>query len=147
MRLRQAVFVVEQNCPYGDLDGIDQQCLHLSGWHEQKPIAYLRIVPPTIHDSGCPSIGRICTSTAARRYGAGRELVKRGLEIVDQRYPGMPCQIGAQSYLRKFYESFGFIVNGDHTTKMASRISQMRRPAAKLKINKINTLGSARCIY
>src|SRR5688572_27384572 len=112
-RLRAAVFIVEQKCAYPDLDGLDPHCLHLTGWQGEIAVAYLRVVPPQVHPSGCPSIGRVCTAARVRRSGLGRELVQRGLTIVEERYPGMDCQIGAQSYLQKFYESYGFVINGD----------------------------------
>jgi ElaA protein len=113
MRLRQDVFVVEQKCAYPDLDGNDFPSLHLAAWDGEKPQAYLRVIPPEAHKSGCPSLGRICTSLAVRRTGLGRELVQRGMDIVNARWPGKDCQIGAQAYLQRFYESFGFAVNGD----------------------------------
>jgi ElaA protein len=113
MQLRQDVFVVEQNCVFADLDGNDFASLHLSAWDDRQPVAYLRIVPPTVHHSGCPSLGRICTAIRVRRTGLGQELVKRGLDLVAEHWPGQDCQIGAQSYLREFYERFGFVVNGD----------------------------------
>src|SRR5688572_120064 len=75
MRLRQDVFVVEQNCAFADLDGLDEASLHLSAWKDANAVAYLRIVPPTIHYSGCPSLGRICVAFSVRRTGLGQELV------------------------------------------------------------------------
>jgi ElaA protein len=113
MQLRQDVFVVEQTCVFGDLDGKDFASLHLSAWNNGRPVAYLRVVPPEVHPSGCPSLGRICTAYQIRRAGLGRELVQRGLELVKTHWPGQDCQIGAQSYLRRFYERFGFVVNGE----------------------------------
>ncbi len=113
MQLRQQVFVVEQNCVFADLDDQDQPSLHLSAWIQDRPVAYLRILPPGVHHTGCPSLGRICTAVSVRRTGLGLELVKRGLDVVAERWPAQPCQIGAQSYLRDFYERFGFRVNGD----------------------------------
>ena len=113
MKLRQDVFVVEQNCAYADFDGNDFASEHLSAWEGDEPVAYLRIIPPDMHKSGCPSLGRICTSARVRRTGAGRELVRRGMDRVAGHWPGKDCQIGAQAYLLRFYESFGFRVNGD----------------------------------
>jgi ElaA protein len=113
MQLRQDVFVVEQKCPYPDLDGADASSLHLSAWRANEPLAYLRIIPPEVHKSGCPSLGRICTASSVRRTGIGRELVQRGLDLICLRWPGHDCQIGAQAYLRNFYETFGFAVNGE----------------------------------
>ena len=128
MQLRQDVFVVEQNCAFADLDGKDQPSLHLSAWTGGNPVAYLRLVPPTIHHSGCPSLGRICTALSVRRTGLGQELVKRGLDLVAEHWPGQPCQIGAQSYLRDFYERFGFRVNGDEYLEDGIPYFPMRRP-------------------
>jgi ElaA protein len=79
------------------------------------------VVPPTLPvanvpaeiGSGCPSIGRVCNAKSARGTGIGRELMQRALQLVNAHYPGQDCQIGAQSYLRKFYESLQFVVNGD----------------------------------
>ena len=113
MRLRQDVFVVEQKCAYPDLDGSDFPSLHLSAWRDDQAVAYLRVIPPEAHKSGCPSLGRICTSLEVRRTGVGRELVQRGLDLVTAHWPGKDCQIGAQAYLVRFYEGFGFKINGE----------------------------------
>lgn len=113
MQLRQSVFIVEQNCPYHDLDGKDLESLHLSAWRDNNLVAYIRILPPEIHDSGCPSIGRVCNAASVRGTGIGRELMQRGLKLVQAHWPGRDCQIGAQAYLQKFYESLGFVINGD----------------------------------
>lgn len=138
LRLRQAVFVVEQACAYLDLDGIDPWCLHVSGWNSAEPVAYLRIVPPQAHPSGCPSIGRICLATSARHSGLAQELVARGLRIVGEQHPGMPCQINAQSGLRRFYESFGFVVNGDeYRDEVGIPHLPMRRPATVFEMPRL----------
>lgn len=109
-RLRQAVFVVEQMCPYPDLDGRDPDCLHLYAEDQHGLLACLRIVPPALTDSGCPSLGRVCTAARARSGGYGRQLVQRGLGALAQAFPGQDCVIGAQAYLRQFYQSLGFVV-------------------------------------
>ncbi len=109
-QLRQQVFVVEQMCPYPDIDGRDPDCLHLLAEDDAGMLASLRIVPPHRHEMGCASIGRVCTAQRARGSGIGRELVKRGLLELRRAHPGIDCVIGAQAYLRRFYESFGFVV-------------------------------------
>jgi ElaA protein len=101
--------------------------LHLSAWDEGEPLAYLRVLPPGVHPSGCPSLGRVCTTMEARRKGLGRELMKRGLELVRAQWPGHDCQIGAQAYLRQFYESFGFVVNGEEYEEDGIMHFPMRR--------------------
>ncbi len=121
MQLRQEVFIVEQNCPFGDLDGKDIDCIHLSAWRDNVPVAYARIVSPDFPvanqpadiGAGCPSIGRVCNAKSARGSGIGRELMQRALQIVSAHWPDKACQIGAQSYLKSFYESLGFVINGE----------------------------------
>jgi ElaA protein len=105
---RVAVFVVEQNCPYQDLDGLDGGAEHLIVWSGAEVAGYLRVLAPgTLFDD--PSIGRIITTKPFRGTGLGRDLVAKGLERARQRYPGKPVRISAQKYLEKFYRDFGFV--------------------------------------
>lgn len=112
LQLRQQVFIVEQMCPYPDLDGRDPHCLHVWAEDDAGVLAYLRVVPPHQHELGAASLGRVCTSARARSAGLGRELVQRGLTALAAAHPGQDCVIGAQAYLRRFYESLGFVVFG-----------------------------------
>lgn len=114
LRLRSEVFVVEQNCPFLDLDGKDKDCHHLMGFADTEPslVAYTRIVPPGLSYEYA-AIGRVVTAPHARRYGKGRELMQQSIEAVLNLYGHGPIQIGAQLYLKKFYESFGFEQVGD----------------------------------
>lgn len=108
LRARSEVFVVEQNCVYLDIDGADQDCLHLVAWTpDQEVAAYLRIVPPGLKFAEA-SLGRVITSGAARGTGIGKQLLTKAIEQLDIRYPGQAVRIGAQQYLEKFYLSFGF---------------------------------------
>lgn len=105
---RVAIFVVEQNCPYQDLDGLDVDAEHLIAWSGTEVAGYLRVLAPgTLFDD--PSIGRIITTKPFRGSGLGRDLVAKGLERTRQRYPGKPVRISAQKYLEKFYRDFGFV--------------------------------------
>jgi ElaA protein len=108
LQLRNEVFVVEQNCVFQDADNKDQHCHHLMGWQQNNLAAYSRIVPPDISYSES-SIGRIVTSPNARGNGIGRELVKQSIEELHSLFGKIPIKIGAQMYLQKFYESFGFM--------------------------------------
>ena len=111
MQLRAEVFVVEQNCPYQDADGKDPKSFHLSGTNaEGKLIAYSRILPSHISYPEV-SIGRVVSSPSARGTGAGRELMKQSLIEIEKLFGSVPVKIGAQLYLQKFYESFGFVVS------------------------------------
>jgi ElaA protein len=105
---RQAVFIVEQTCPYPDIDGKDLEALHLSGWSGDQLAAYLRLLAPGVSYEE-PSLGRIITTDIARGTGLGRELVARGLDKLHELYPELPTRIGAQAHLEKFYGSLGFV--------------------------------------
>ena len=107
LRLRSEVFVVEQNCVFLDMDDKDQQCWHVCCWKDDKIIAYTRLVPPNIaYDE--PSIGRVVTSPVARRLGFGRKLMEFSIEKSFSLFGKTDIKIGAQLYLKKFYESLGF---------------------------------------
>lgn len=112
MQLRNEVFVLEQNCPYQDADNKDQQSFHLAGWEDKKLVAYVRIIPPGICYTE-PSIGRVVTSPAYRRTGAGRELMNKAIEKTLTQFNTNAIKIGAQLYLKKFYESLGFIQSSE----------------------------------
>ncbi len=107
---RQAVFVVEQNCAYQDIDKLDAQALHLIGYPEidsEKILAYLRILPPNTRFSEL-SLGRIFTPYNYRGQGLGKLLMQQALYFVNKYYPHASVRISAQSYLEKFYQSFDF---------------------------------------
>src|ERR1022692_2180470 len=108
LQLRNEVFVVEQNCVFQDADDKDQQCFHLMGWQEKKLVAYTRIVPAGICYEEI-SIGRVVTSPSSRKKGLGRNLMNQSINKAYSLFgAGIPIKIGAQIYLKKFYESFGF---------------------------------------
>jgi ElaA protein len=109
LQLRAEVFVVEQNCPYLDTDGKDLKCFHLMGYDENGVlIAYSRIVPAGISFKEV-SIGRVVSSPKVRNTGAGKALMQKAIEEIKLKYDNVPIRIGAQLYLQKFYESFGFV--------------------------------------
>lgn len=109
LQLRNEVFIVEQNCPFQDLDDKDFKCYHLIGFdtESQKVMAYTRIVPAGISYEET-SIGRVVTSPLARGTGIGKQLMKKSIELLEELYGGVSIKIGAQLYLKKYYESFGF---------------------------------------
>lgn len=109
LQLRNEVFIVEQNCPFQDLDDKDFKCFHLMGFdtETQKVLAYTRIVPQGISYQAA-SIGRVVTSPLARGGGIGKVLMQKSIELLAELYGGVPIRIGAQYYLKKFYESLGF---------------------------------------
>ena len=114
MALRQEVFIVEQNCAYLDADGKDLKGYHLTGYDDDgKLVAYARLLPKGVSYENFVSIGRVVTSPSVRGTGAGQSLMKEALNCMDALFPGESIKIGGQSYLRNFYESFGFVVSGE----------------------------------
>lgn len=107
LRLRNEVFIIEQNCIYQDLDNKDQASIHLMGWEKDELVAYTRILPVGVSYNH-PSIGRVVTSPSKRRTGLGKELMEKSIEFVENLYGKRPIRIGAQLYLKKFYEELGF---------------------------------------
>ena len=112
LRLRSEVFVVEQNCVFLDMDDKDQVSHHLMGWQGKDLVAYARIVPPGISYVEF-SIGRIVSSPSVRKHGIGRVLVSKSIELAYALHGKDVIRIGAQYYLRGFYESFGFQKAGE----------------------------------
>lgn len=112
--LRNAVFIVEQNCPFQDADGKDFVATHCLGRDEAGTLlAYTRLFDVDGYYPGHASIGRVVTDPAARRTGVGRELMRVSIEACRNLYGPVPIQIGAQKYLLRFYESFGFHSTGE----------------------------------
>ncbi|GGP92369.1 GNAT family N-acetyltransferase [Shewanella ulleungensis] len=115
LQLRVEVFVVEQNCPYPELDGKDKdvQARHLFAINNQQEIvAYSRILAPNVSYPQA-SIGRVVVAKSARGQGVANQLMQRAITIAKQRWPNDHIQIGAQDYLRHFYQHLGFVVNSE----------------------------------
>ena len=108
LQARSAVFVVEQDCVFQDVDGADPASLHLAGRDPAGVLlAYCRLIPPGIKFPE-PSIGRVLTTGAARRKGLGRVLMAEAVRRAQGLWPGQALRIGAQLYLEAFYGEFGF---------------------------------------
>lgn len=111
LRLRSEVFVVEQTCVFLDMDDKDQGAHHLLGYRNGELVACTRLLPPGLTYADA-SIGRVVTSSAVRRSGLGRELMTRSIEEAYTLFGHVPLKLGAQLYLKGFYESFGFLQSG-----------------------------------
>ncbi len=107
LQLRQNVFVLEQQCLYPDLDEIDLACVHLWRSKNGKIVSTARIVPPGLVYKEA-SIGRVCTALTERRNGEGKKLMIKAIESIESLYGKIAIKIGAQLYLEKFYNEFGF---------------------------------------
>ncbi|WP_333607095.1 GNAT family N-acetyltransferase [Arsukibacterium sp.] len=110
LQLRVDVFVVEQHCPYPELDDKDLHPLtrHIILKKGDKVIAYARVLAPNVSFEGFPGIGRVCVSQTARRLGLGRVLVDKTLQVCQQLWPATDIHISAQCYLQQFYQDCGF---------------------------------------
>jgi ElaA protein len=115
LQARAAVFIVEQNCVFQDVDGADLASWHLIGRAPPRSgeggpgavLAYCRLVPPGVKFPEA-SIGRVLTTAAGRRMGMGRELMSEALRRAHALWHGQPIRIGAQQHLERFYGEFGF---------------------------------------
>ena len=110
LKIRTAVFVVEQNCPYQEVDGTDYDSLHV--WLEEKDEikAYLRAFPKS-EDGKTVQIGRVLSKE--RGVGLGAKVLSSGIEAVKAELSPEQIVIEAQTYAIPFYEKFGFEVNGE----------------------------------
>jgi ElaA protein len=112
---RSAVFVVEQNCVYGDIDGLDADAWHLfafglaeAGQQKRAPLAgYLRVLLPDADDTDI-RIGRVLTTAAFRGIGLGNAMLEQALEHIRAQWPDTPIRLHAQAHLQGFYGAFGF---------------------------------------
>lgn len=106
-QLRQQVFMIEQNCLYEDIDGMDPDCLHLMHGQDDELIAYLRIVPPGLHFKN-PALGRIIVTPKYRGGSTGPSLIHEGISLCRKHYWNLPISIEAQYPLESYYRQFGF---------------------------------------
>jgi len=113
LRLRSDVFVVEQNCVFLDLDNKDQKCFHIMGWEQTTLVASTRLVPKGVSYPDYHSIGRVVNSKEHRGLGLGKELMEYSIAKCIELFGDSPIKIGAQLYLKKFYESLGFVQTSD----------------------------------
>jgi ElaA protein len=111
VRLREAVFIIEQNCPYPDADGRDPRAWHLLGWKkyggDRKLVAYARVFEPGIRYEEA-SVGRVVTAPEVRGTGLGKMLMAEALRRIESLVPDQPVKIAAQRRLENFYLGFGF---------------------------------------
>ena len=106
IRLRISVFVVEQKCPYQEVDEYDDKAIHLYLKDNDEIVAYARVLP-----KGCTydevSIGRVIS--IRRKMGLGTRIVKEAIEVARKGFNASSIKIGAQVYVKKMYEDCGFM--------------------------------------
>ncbi|WP_111707052.1 GNAT family N-acetyltransferase [Lutibacter citreus] len=111
LQLRSEVFVVEQDCVYQDIDFKDQKAIHILGFKNEKLVAYTRIFKPGDYFE-VSSIGRVLVAKKERINGFGHVIFKASIKAVKDYFNEELIKISAQKYLKKFYESHGFIQQG-----------------------------------
>ncbi|MGY3685222.1 GNAT family N-acetyltransferase [Vibrio coralliilyticus] len=109
LKLRVDVFVVEQTCPYPELDGKDslENVHHLMGYKDDELVACARLLPQNVSYPSV-SIGRVATAQAHRGDGLGHQLLEQALLECDKLWPGQDIEIGAQEHLETYYNRHGF---------------------------------------
>lgn len=112
LQLRAEVFVVEQNCVYQDIDGKDEKALHVIGFKNDKIVAYCRIFKSGDYFEKA-SIGRVVVAKNERKFGYGHIIFQHSMDAVKQHFNETSVKISAQLYLKKFYESHGFVQVGE----------------------------------
>ncbi|HEY1586439.1 MAG TPA: GNAT family N-acetyltransferase [Polyangia bacterium] len=127
VRLRQDVFIVEQKCAYADADGADEQATHLFAVDGDDVVACARLFAPGVRRAEAV-IGRVVTAARVRKLGVGRELMRRAIDAVEAQHGRAAIWLGAQKYLQRFYESFGFTRDGEDYLEDDIPHLPMRRP-------------------
>lgn len=107
LQLRADVFVIEQDCIYQDIDGKDEQALHILGYHEDQLVAYTRCFAPHIYFEEA-AIGRVVVEKSQRKFGFGHAILKASVKAIEDQYKAKKIKLSAQQYLTQFYESHQF---------------------------------------
>ena len=105
LRVRSAVFVVEQKCVYLDLDGNDHRAYHVTLWEEGKILAYLRVLEKGVTLDEV-AIGRVLTTVRGKGYA--NVILEAGIKTAREGYGAKRIKLEAQTYARGVYEKFGF---------------------------------------
>lgn len=108
LQLRSEVFVVEQNCVYQDIDGKDTKAIHVLGYYENTMIAYSRLFDKGDYFDEA-SIGRVVVSPKVRAKKFGHDIMTISIQTIENEFKTTQITISAQEYLKKFYESHGFV--------------------------------------
>ena len=104
--LRMAIFVVEQNCPYQDIDGSDPYAYHVYLKDEEGIRAYLRVLPQNSRYAEA-SLGRVVSNK--RRCGLATRVLQEGIAVAREKFGAKRLILGAQTYARPLYEKVGFV--------------------------------------
>ena len=111
LRLRQDVFVIEQDCLYPELDGKDLVCRHLIAEEGEEIVATTRLLPPGVSYEQV-SLGRVVVHPKFRGTGLGKTLLAKAIGGAFEYFGPVDIRISAQCYLEKYYRNFGFEIMG-----------------------------------
>lgn len=112
LQLRSEVFVIEQNCVYQDMDGLDQKAFHVLGYDQERLVAYARVFNANTYFIEA-SIGRVIVRESFRKNKVGVELMQKSIHFIQEKLGHQSIRISAQQYLLNFYENLGFRTIGD----------------------------------
>jgi ElaA protein len=112
LQLRSEIFVVEQNCVYQDIDGKDEQALHVMGTKEGKLVAYTRCFDKGFYFEEA-SIGRVLVKQNQRKNDYGHQIMEASIQAIRERFKTANIRLSAQQYLIEFYKSHGFSTTGE----------------------------------
>ncbi len=131
---RSAVFVIEQQCIYADMDGLDRDAWHLYALDMAadtplKPVlaACARVLPPAAGEA-VVRIGRVLTAPGYRGLGLGRQLMEQALRYIAPQWPSVRIALHAQAHLQDFYRAYGFETDGEIHLEDGIPHVWMRRP-------------------
>ncbi|WP_348548374.1 GNAT family N-acetyltransferase [Psychrobacter sp. KFRI-CH2-11] len=151
LKARSQVFVVEQNCAYQDMDEVDFDCLHLIAHQNAALVGYCRIIPPEFNPKkslenpaySMPAIGRVLVLSEYRNQGLARQIMTHAIKYCRKKYGKKPIIISAQTYLLSFYESLGFVTEGErYLTDNIEHATMVLPLLKKTKVKKPPSAGS-----
>lgn len=152
LKARSQVFVVEQNCAYQDMDELDFDCLHLVAHQNEALVGYCRIIPPEYNtlrsnltddehlNTAMSAIGRVLVLSAYRGQGLARQIMTQAITHCRKKYgKKRPIIISAQTYLLSFYQSLGFVPEGDYYLEdNIEHVKMVLSVAKKIKVKKVS---------
>ena len=112
LSLRNQVFIVEQNCVYQDIDGYDEEAMHVMLYENDDLVAYARIFDKGIKYETA-SIGRVVVSPEKRNLNLGNVLVNAAIQAIHENFETEEITISAQEHLQKFYAAHGFVTTSE----------------------------------
>ena len=112
LQLRSEVFVVEQDCVYQDIDGKDENALHVLGYKDESIVAYTRIFKPGYYFDEA-SIGRVVVKDSERHHQYSYDIMTASIKAIKNHYNVRIIKISAQMYLKRFYNNLEFFEVGE----------------------------------